>query len=98
MTFTADKDAEFGAVHFDVSRIEKRLIRAIVKTYEKTGTYFFLKLFKKDENEFEFQQRLTLTLEEFEILTKNLQKFDRLPPTKIQTIQQVTHPLQRNLD
>ena len=70
MRFTAYKDAEFGNAHFDVSRKEKRLIRATVKTYEKTGTYFFLKLFKKTKNEFEFQQRLTLTLGEFEKLTK----------------------------
>ena len=69
MLFTADKDA-----HFDVSRNEKRLIRATVKIYEKTTTYIFLKLFKKTENEFEFQQRLTLTLEEFEKLTKKSPK------------------------
>ena len=74
MPFTADKDAVFGDAHFDVSRNEKRLIRATVKTYEKTGTYIFLKLFKKTENEFEFQQRLTLTLEEFEKLTKKSPK------------------------
>ena len=98
MHLTADKDAEFGDAHFDVCRNEKRLIRATVKTYEKTGTYVFLKLFKKAENELEFQQRLTLTLAEFEKMTKNIQKFDRLPPTKNQTIQQVTQPLQRNLD
>ena len=33
MPFTADKDAEFEDAHFDVSRNEKRLIRATVKTY-----------------------------------------------------------------
>ena len=63
MPFTADEDAEFGDAHFDVSGYEKRLIRATVKTYEKTGTYIFLKLFKKADNEYEFQQRLTVTLE-----------------------------------
>ena len=41
MPFTADKEAKFGDAHFDVSRNEKRLIRATVKTYEKTGTIFF---------------------------------------------------------
>ena len=44
--FTAEKDAEFGDAHFDVSRKEKRLIRAAVKTY------IFLNLFKKTENIF----------------------------------------------
>ena len=47
MPFTAETDAEFGDAHFDVSKSEKRLIRATVKTYDKTGTYIFLKLFKK---------------------------------------------------
>ena len=55
MPFTADKDAEFGDAHFDVSKNEKRLTRATVKIYEKTGTYIVLRYFKKAENE----QRVT---------------------------------------
>ena len=82
MLFTADKDAEFGDAHFDVSRNEKCLIRLTLKTYEKTCTYIFLKLFKKAETEFEFQQRLTLRLEEFEKLTIKSLKI-RLPLTII---------------
>ena len=39
MSFTANKDADFGDAHSDVSRYENRLIRATVKIYEKTGTY-----------------------------------------------------------
>ena len=74
MPFTAERDAEFGDAHFDVSKSEKRLIRATVKTYDKTGTYIFLKLFKKFGQEFEFQQRITLTLEEFEKLSKKERK------------------------
>ena len=70
MPFTAERDAEFGDAHFDVSKTEKRLIRATVKTYDKTGTYIFLKLFEKVGQEFEFQQRITLTLEKFEKLSK----------------------------
>ena len=54
--------------------------------------------FQTAESKYEFQQRITLTLEEFEQLKKNQQKFDRPPLTIVQTIQQVTHPLQRNLD
>ena len=46
MPFTAEKDAEFGDAHFDVSKGEKRLIRATIKSYEKAGSYVFLKLFK----------------------------------------------------
>ena len=69
MPFTAEKDAEFGDAHFDVSKSEKRLIRATIKSYEKTG-----KLFKKTEHDYEFQQRITLTLEEFEKLKKKSPK------------------------
>ena len=83
MPFTAEKDAEFGDAHFDVSKSdahfdvsksEKRLVRATIKSYEKTGSYVFLKLFKKAERDYEFQQRITLTLEEFEKLMKKSPK------------------------
>ena len=67
MVFTAGLDGEFGDANFVVSKNEKRLIRV---TYERTGTYIFLKLFKKGEHDYELQQRITLTLEEFEMLTK----------------------------
>ena len=71
-------NGEIGDAHFDVSKNEKRLIGAALKTYERTGNYIFLKLFKKGEHDYELEKRITLTLEEFENLTKNLQKFDRL--------------------
>ena len=58
MPFTADKDAEFGDVYFEISRTEKRLIRATVKSYEKTGAYVFLKLFKKVERNMNFNNEL----------------------------------------
>ena len=74
MPFTAEKDAEFGDAHFDVSKNVKRLIRVTLKTYERTGIYIFLKLFKKGEHDYEFQQRITLTLEEFEKLSKKTTK------------------------
>ena len=54
MPFTSEKDAEFGEAHFDVSKIEKRLIRATIMSYEKTASYVFLKLFKKVEHDYEF--------------------------------------------
>ena len=80
MPFTAEKDVEFGDADFDVSKSEKFLVRATIKTYEKTGSYVFLKLFKKAERDYEFQQRITLTLQEFEKLAKKSPKFD-LPLT-----------------
>ena len=74
MPFTAEKDAEFGDAHFDVSKSEKRLVRATIKSYEKTGSYVFLKLFKKTDYDYEFQQKRTLTLEYFEKLIKKSPK------------------------
>ena len=68
MPFTSTKDTEFGDCYFDISKTDKRLMRATVKTYERTGTYVFLKLFKKAESDYEFQQRVSLTLQEFENL------------------------------
>ena len=74
MPFTAERDADFGNARFDVSESEKRMTRATIKSYEKTGSYVFLKLFKKAEHDYEFQQRITLTLEEFEKLMKKSPK------------------------
>ena len=74
MVFTAGLDGEFEDAPFDVAKYKKRLIRVTHKTYERTGTYIFLKLFKKGEYDYELQQRITLTLEEFEKLTKKAQK------------------------
>ena len=42
---TATVDKEFGDWHFDISESSKRLVRATLKTYERTGTYVFLKFF-----------------------------------------------------
>lgn len=67
MNFTADRDAKIGDKFLDISKTEKRLFRVTSKTYEKTGTYFFLKVFKKtDCSDFIIQQRLSLTSSEFE--------------------------------
>ena len=67
---TAEEDAEFADAHFGVSKSEKRLVRATIESYEKTGSYIFLNLFTKDVLDYEFQQRITLTPEEFEKLVK----------------------------
>ena len=65
MPFTSTKDTEFGDCYFDISKTDKRLKRATLKTYERTGTYVFLKLFKKTAEDYEFEQRISLTLQEF---------------------------------
>ena len=76
MAFSATKNSEFGDSYYDISKTEKRLIRA---TYEKTGTYVFLKLFKNVDDDYEIQQRLSLTTEEFDKnLLKKHQKLGKL--------------------
>ena len=74
MPFTSTKDTEFGDCYFDISNTDKRLIRATLKTYERTGTYVFLKLFKKAAEEYEFEQRISLTLQEFGSLVNSAEK------------------------
>ena len=85
MPFSATKDSEFGDSHYDISKTEKRLIRATFKIYEKTGTYVFLKLFKKVDDDYEFQQqRLSLTTEEFDKLIKKAPKIRETFPLSSQ--------------
>ena len=74
MLFTSTKDTEFEDCYFDISKTDKRLIRATLKTYERTETYVFLKLFKKATEDYEFEQRLSLTLGEFENLVSSASK------------------------
>ena len=64
------KDKEYGDCYFDITKTKKRLIRATLKTYENTGTYVFLKLFMRKDNEYEFEQRTSLTTEKFDKLMK----------------------------
>ena len=67
--FTLAKDEDFDDYHCDISEKSTRVIRATVKTYEQTGTYVFLKLFKKKpDTEFTLVQKITLSQEEFELL------------------------------
>ena len=88
MPFTAGKDSESADLYFDISKTDKRLVRATVKTYEKTGSYVFLKLFKKQEataEDYIFEQRLGLTIEEFQKLVKKAQKSNHLSSAMMMT-------------
>ena len=58
--------------HHEISRSSKRIVAASVKTYETTGTYINLRLFKKDSEEFCFNQRITLSAAEFDLLGQKL--------------------------
>ena len=57
---------------------------ATLKTYEKTGTYVYLKLFKKVDDNYEFQQHLSLTTEEFDKLFKKAPKIRETFPISSQ--------------
>lgn len=82
MNFTAEKDAKFDNF-LDISKSEKRLVRVTAKNYDKTGTYYFLKLFKKnDEGDFVIHQRLTLTSTELEQLHCKADEVSALKKTK----------------
>ena len=86
MPFTSTKDTEIGDCYFDISKTDKRLIRATVKTYERTGTYVFLNLFKKGENAYEFQQRVSLTVQEFENLIEKSGDMPSNIPSRIRML------------
>ena len=70
MPFTASKAKEYGDCFFHISKTEKKLIRATLKTYENTKSCVFLKLFKRKDNEYESEQRISHTTEEFVKLMK----------------------------
>ena len=67
--FTFTTDQEFGDSFLDISNTERRLIRVTTQTYEATGTYIFLKLFKMgSDGEFHIDQRIILNATEFQAL------------------------------
>ena len=105
MPFTSTKDTEFGDCCFDILKTDKRLIRATVEAYERTGTYVFLKLLKKAESDYEFQQRVSLTVQEFENLIENSadirvqftqEQSTKPPPAKKPRFQQKSEEISNN--
>jgi hypothetical protein len=69
---TPESDSSYGDFFIDVSVGPKRWVRATVKTYDSTGKYVFLKLFKKNENQiFERYQQLSLSIQEWNCLMEN---------------------------
>ena len=49
-----------------------------MKTYETTGTYITLRLFKKDSEVFRFNQRIALSAAEFDLLDQKLKTIQDL--------------------
>ena len=70
---TTNADKHFGDCYFDILENSKRLVLATLKIYDQTGTYVFLKVFKKatEVAEFECVKRLSLSSEEFSKLLKS---------------------------
>ena len=66
--------------YHDIARSEKRYVVACVKTYDNTGTYISLKLFKKEngDNEFRLNQKLTLSMQELEQMGENIGAIRRI--------------------
>lgn len=79
MNFTAERDAKIGDNFLDISKSEKRLVRITSKTYEATGSYFFIKVFKKSDNgDFVIYQRLTLCASEFDNLISKAEEVKQI--------------------
>ena len=57
----------------------EQYVVACVKTYDNAGTYISLKFFKKEngDNEFRFNQKLTLSIQELEQGGENFDAFRR---------------------
>ena len=72
------KDAEYSDFHLDLSLNEKRLVRAAVKTYYTTGTYLSLKLFKRDNEQVDFNRKITLSAREFWLICQNIEKLEQM--------------------
>ena len=74
------KDAEYNDSHFDFNTSEKRTVRVAVKSYDKTGSYVSLKLFKRENssNEYTFAQRITLSADGFQKLIEKLPRAKRM--------------------
>ena len=62
---------------------EKRLVRVTANTYKNSGiTYINNKLFKKkeDKDEYRLQQRVGLTVKEFQEMIPNVENINMGPP------------------
>ena len=97
MLFTSSKDTQFGDCYFGICQIGKRLVSATLKTYERTGTHVFLKLFKKTAEDYEFEQRISVSIEKFDNLVNKAERIREAatqdsplkpPPAKKQKLDQ----------
>ena len=74
-TFSFQDNSDF---YYKISCCSKRIVVASVITYETTGTYFTLRLFNKESEEFCFNQRITLSDAEFDLLAQKIKTIQDL--------------------
>ena len=88
------KDAEYSDFHLDLLLSEKRLVRVAVKTYNSTGTYLSLKLFKreKEQVDWDFNQKITLSAREFNLICHNIEKINQMIETPVGLIDSLLEP------
>lgn len=81
---TPELDTPFNDTYTDISITDKRWIRVGEKTFQKTGKYFFLKLFKKNTTSgvWERTQYISLSATEWSALCDSLSPAQNAsPPT-----------------
>ena len=72
---------------YDISTTEKRVVTANVKTYETTGSYVTIKLFKKEAESigYRLNQKITLTPLELEQISSQFDTIRDLTETRTLT-------------
>ena len=79
MTSAIEKDCAYSDYFLSICESDKRTVRAYVKTYDNTGTYVFLTLYKRNElGDMSFSQRVFLSLSEIQKLSSKIDKIKRL--------------------
>ena len=75
MYLSLENDTDFYDDFQEISSGEKRIVRVGTNTFDKTGTYITVKLYKKNEDGvFKCYQAVTLTTKEFDCLADNYSK------------------------
>ena len=78
MYSSLENDTYFYDDFQDISLGEKRIVRVGTKTFDKTGTYITVKLYKKNEDGvFKCYQAVTLTTRELDCLADNYSKIKK---------------------
>ena len=77
MSNVLSRDQECYDMCYDISKTEKRVVKANIKTYETTGSCVTIKLFKKEAESigYRLNQKITLRLLELEQIFHNLTKY-----------------------